>query len=135
MLLFTIVITALGASSTFATPLLSSLWGSKVDVHVKEGVSPHLNRRDVNDASLAQLPTVCTLYFAWLKVFAYQAGQCRPDDLYELLTEPELSPAASAFCSIYIASSSLVRAIITPIQTVTTSVTVTGGITTTTPAA
>lgn len=67
MLLFTIAITALTASSTFATPLLGSLWGSKVDIHAKEGVSTHLNRRDVNDASLTQLPTVCTLYSRLVK--------------------------------------------------------------------
>jgi hypothetical protein len=68
---------ALCISSTFATPLLGSLSGSKIDVHPKDGSLPRLMGRDVNDAGGTDLPTVSALLSG---------------DLNRLLTRPTVSP-------------------------------------------
>lgn len=58
MLVSTLVIAAFGASTTFATPLLGSLGGSRVDIGHQDDSVPHLHGRDVNKAGKTELPTV-----------------------------------------------------------------------------
>jgi hypothetical protein len=58
MLLSTFVIAAWGASITFASPLLGSLWAGNKNGHREDTSLPHLKSRDVDGASLDQLPKV-----------------------------------------------------------------------------
>ncbi|KAF7512516.1 hypothetical protein GJ744_001451 [Endocarpon pusillum] len=90
MLFSTLVVAALGASTTLATPLLGSLSPSNRNLPYKHGSLSPLNARDVNNAESEQLPT------------------CRSDSLYDLLTNTTNNMDTRAFCSIYIAVSSVV---------------------------
>lgn len=131
MLVSGLAFAAFTASTTLATPLLGSLKGSNSDVDLQKRPSPRFNRRDVNKAELAQLPTVnATALSCWPACLPSQ--QCRRDDLYELFTEPLNEPYVEEFCSIYIASSSLVRATYVPTYTSAVYVTAAPQITTTT---
>ncbi|ERF70409.1 hypothetical protein EPUS_05228 [Endocarpon pusillum Z07020] len=105
MLFSTLAVAALGASTTLATPLLGSLSARNKNLPYKDGSLSHLNGRDVNNAESEQLPT------------------CRSDVLYDLLTNTTNNLDTRAFCSIYIAVSSIVGVFAT--TTITGSVVMT----------
>lgn len=57
MLVFSLAMAAFAVVTTFATPL-KPLQHKKIEAGIKDRSLPHLTGRDVNDAALAQLPTV-----------------------------------------------------------------------------
>jgi hypothetical protein len=60
MLVSTVAIVLLAASSTLATPLLEYLWERNNDVYLEES-SSQLARREEQNVELPQLPTVRSL--------------------------------------------------------------------------